>query len=74
LPESCKCHLELLVRSSVRVEDCQDRVGLSGIKNLVCVKKKVEGCLVRVAYTNASGKDRVKLSLLHRRRNVSYYK
>jgi hypothetical protein len=51
LPESCKRRLELLVRSGVRVEGCRDRVGSSGIKNLVCVKKKVEGCLVRAAYT-----------------------
>ena len=74
LPESCKRRLELLVRSGVRVEGCRDRVGSSGIKNLVCVKKKVEGCLVRAAYTKASGKDRVKLSLLHGSGNVSYYK
>jgi hypothetical protein len=51
LPESCKRRLVLLVRSGVRVEGCRDRLGSLGIKNLVCVKKKVEGCLVRAAYT-----------------------
>ena len=34
----------------------------------------LEGCLVRAAYTKASGKDRVKLSSLHGSGNVSYYK
>jgi hypothetical protein len=74
LPESCKHRLVLLVRSGVRVEGCRDRLGSLGIKNLVCVKKKVEGCLVWAAYTKESRRDRVKLSLLHRSGNVSYYK
>jgi hypothetical protein len=40
-PESCKHLLELLVRSSVRVEGCQDRVGLSDIEEPCwCQKKK----------------------------------
>jgi hypothetical protein len=46
LPESSKRCLKLLVRSGVSVEGCRDRVGSSGIKNLVGVKKKVEGCLI----------------------------
>ena len=45
-PESCKHLLKLLVRRGVRVEGCRDRVGSSDVKNLVGVRKKVEGCLV----------------------------
>jgi hypothetical protein len=42
-PESCKCLLKLLVRSSVRVEGCQDRVGSSDVEEPCQCQKKVKG-------------------------------
>ena len=39
IPESCKHLLMLWVRSGVRVDGCQDRVGSSSRKNLSLSKK-----------------------------------
>ena len=47
IPESCKHLLMLQVKSGVRVDGSQDRVGSSSVKNLSMSKKKVEGSLVR---------------------------
>jgi hypothetical protein len=46
-PESCKRLLVLRVRSGVEVEGCRDRVDRREQKNVVFVKKKVEGRRVR---------------------------
>ena len=43
VPESCKRLLVLRVRSGVRVDGCQDRVGSSSVKNLSLSKKKWKG-------------------------------
>ena len=40
VPESCNCLLVLQVRSGMRVEGCQDRVGLLSVKKLLVSKKK----------------------------------
>ena len=40
IPESCKCLLVLWVRSGVRIDGCQDRVGSLSRKNLSLSKKK----------------------------------
>ena len=46
IPESSNCLLVLRVRSGVRVEGCQDRMGLLSVKRLLVSEKKVEGFLV----------------------------
>ena len=46
VPESCNCLLVLQVRSGMRVEGCQDRVGLLSVKKL-SVSKKVKGGPIR---------------------------
>ena len=40
VPESCNCLLILQVRSGMRVEGCQDRVGSLSVKKLSVSKKK----------------------------------
>jgi hypothetical protein len=40
IPESCNCLLILWVRSGMRVEGCQDRVGLLSVEKLSVSKKK----------------------------------
>jgi hypothetical protein len=69
LPESCKRLLELLVRSGVRVEGCQDRVGSSDIEELCQCQKKGGRLPGWVAYTEVDRCDRIKLSSLHKSGN-----
>ena len=40
VPESCNCLLILRVRSGMRVEGCQDRVGSLSVKKLSVSKQK----------------------------------
>ena len=71
IPESCNHLLILWVRSGVREEGCQDRVGSLSVKRLLVSKKKSGRMPGWATYTKLMGGsgDRIKESSLHKSGN-----
>jgi hypothetical protein len=71
LPESSKRHLELRVRSGVRVEGCRDRL-VRQVRRTLSVSKKSGRLPGKAVNTKREHqRDRIKLSLLHGSGNVN---